>query len=38
MTNNASLRPATATSPHDLVIFISVVACGTRIRNGVSAE
>jgi hypothetical protein len=33
--NNASFNAATASSPQRLVIFISVVGCGTRIPKGI---
>ena len=33
--SSASLSPATASSPHRLVIFINVVGCGTRVPNGI---
>ena len=35
LASSASLSPATASSPHRLVIFINVVGCGTRVPNGI---
>jgi hypothetical protein len=35
---SASFNPATAASPHWVVIFISVVGCGTRPSNRIRAN
>ena len=35
LASSASFNPATAASPHRVVIFISVVGCGTRVPNGI---
>jgi hypothetical protein len=35
LTNNASLRPATAAAPHRRVSFIKVVGCGTRAPSAI---
>ena len=35
LASSASFNPATASSPHRVVIFINVVGCGTRIPNGI---
>jgi hypothetical protein len=35
LTSSASFSPATASSPHRVVIFINVVGCGTRVPNGI---
>jgi len=34
LANRASFNPATAASPHRVVIFISVVGCSTRVPKG----
>ena len=35
LAHNASFSPATASSPHQLVSFISVVGCGTLPSSGI---